>query len=136
MKNKCKDCGNCCLDTEMILSRKDIDTIITNYHANLRENDFSFLNNIKQYQLKNVDRHCVFFEPSLKLCKIYDYRPRGCRFYPLIFDMSENKCRLDEECPRNDLFYEDEQDLRITCQNLKLFLKKQLNMKIKLDENL
>ncbi|MFX1280195.1 MAG: YkgJ family cysteine cluster protein [Promethearchaeota archaeon] len=129
MKNKCKDCGNCCLDTEMILSRKDIDIIITNYHANLRENDFIFLNNANLYQLKNYKEHCIFFEPSRKECMIYDYRPRGCAFYPLIFDLDIKKCKLDDDCPRKSLFYENKDMFKKTCREIKRYLKEELSIK-------
>ena len=37
MKNKCIDCGNCCRETEMILSKKDIENIINSPQNNLKE---------------------------------------------------------------------------------------------------
>jgi Fe-S-cluster containining protein len=130
MENKCENCGKCCLETEMILSQQDIKLIINNYPNNIREHDFVFKNENEQFQLKNFEGHCVFLDYFSKTCNIYKYRPHGCRFYPLIYDINEERCKLDGDCPRNDLFYEDEQDLKLACKNLKKFLKKQLNMKI------
>ena len=130
MENKCENCGKCCLDTEMILSKLDIELIKNSYPNNIRKQDFAFKNKNEQFQLKNIEGHCVFFDDYSENCHIYKYRPQGCRFYPLIYDINEKKCKLDEDCPRNNLFYENKQNLKITCQNLKIFLKKQLNMKI------
>ena len=131
MQNNCNDCGKCCLETEMILSQKDLNSIISSLHENIREKDFTFTNNDKQYQLKNKEGHCVFLEPSLKICTIYEYRPQGCRFYPLIFDLNERKCKLDEDCPKKDLFYKNKDSLKTTCQDLKRYLKKELATEIK-----
>jgi Fe-S-cluster containining protein len=130
MRSLCENCGKCCLETEMILSQQDIELIKNCHPVNLRKQDFVFKSNNDQFQLKNIKGHCVFLDYDSKNCSIYKYRPQGCRFYPLIFDMNEEKCRLDEDCPKNNLFYEDKKNLKITCQNLKIFLKKQLNMKI------
>ena len=90
MNNKCKDCGKCCLETEMILSQRDIKLILSNFPNPIREEDFTLKNFEDQYQLKNKKGHCVFLEPTQKFCKIYEYRPQGCRFYPLIFDLNTN----------------------------------------------
>ena len=130
MRNKCENCGKCCLETEMILSSEDIKIIINSLPNNIRKEDFTFKNINKQYQLRNIEGYCFFFDYSNKECKIYKFRPQGCKFYPLIYDINKKKCRLDEECPRNNLFYKDNQTLRNECQNLKMFLKNQLNIKI------
>ena len=49
-------------------------------------------------RLRNVDGHCYFLDPDKRVCKIYKYRPVGCRIYPLIYDL-EHGFRLDDECP-------------------------------------
>ena len=129
MKNKCENCGKCCLETEMILSQQDIKIIISNL-PNIKKQDFIFKNTNEQYQLRNIEGHCFFFDVSNKECKIYKFRPQGCRFYPLIYDFNKKDCRLDDDCPRNNLFYNDNKTFRSLCQNLKIFLKTQLNIKI------
>ncbi len=50
--------------------------------------------------LRNVNGHCVFLDPSTNKCTIYPHRPIGCRFYPLIYDASNGRVIVDEECPR------------------------------------
>ncbi len=130
MKNKCENCGKCCLETEMILSFEDVELIKKNSIDNIEEGDFVFKNEDERFQLKNIDDHCVFLNYPAKKCKIYEFRPQGCRFYPLIYDINKKKCLLDDDCPRTNLFYKNKQYFEIACQNLKIFLKKQLNMKI------
>ncbi len=44
MRNKCENCGKCCLETEMILSSQDIKIIINNLPNNIRKEDFTFKN--------------------------------------------------------------------------------------------
>ncbi len=130
MTNKCENCVKCCLETEMILSIEDIELIETNFRNSIRKRDFVFKNKNKQFQLKNVDGHCVFLNYHAKKCKIYEFRPQGCRFYPLIYNIDSKKCKLDEDCPRKYQFYNTKQSLKITCSNLKRFLEKQLSLKI------
>jgi Fe-S-cluster containining protein len=130
MKNKCENCGKCCLDTEMVLSYKDVDLIINEYPNHINSQDFIFKNRDGQFQLKNFEGHCVFFSPLLKICSIYKYRPQGCRFYPLIYDFQKKKCIFDKDCPRTYLFHKNKRRLKKTCNNLKEFLNTQLNLKI------
>ncbi|MFX1371785.1 MAG: YkgJ family cysteine cluster protein [Promethearchaeota archaeon] len=130
MKNKCESCGKCCINTEMILSQQDIDLIIQNYPKKLEEEEFIFKNQNGFFQLKNSIEKCVFFDNNLMKCKIYKSRPQGCRFYPMIYDTSKKKCTLDKDCPRTNLFYKNRKEYKLNCQNLKSFLKKQLNLKI------
>lgn len=130
MKNKCENCGECCLRTEMILSKNDVDKIIKISPENLQKEDFAFKNKNGFFQLKNIKDHCTFLEPLSKKCKIYEYRPQGCRFYPLIFDFQEKNCIFDIDCPRPHLFYQDKTELKNTCQNLMKFLKRELDLNL------
>lgn len=126
MKNKCADCGNCCHETEMILSARDIDRIKNNDPKNLRINDFVKKTTNGLFQLKNIDGNCVFFNLKTKLCKIYAVRPQGCRFYPLIYDSDKKACVLDQECPRPEIFYPKKQSHMKTCKKIVRFLEKQV----------
>ena len=38
------------------------------------------------YRLRNIDEHCIFLDVSGGKCKIYKYRPIGCRIYPVIYN--------------------------------------------------
>ncbi len=88
METGCQDCGECCLITEMILSKEDIKRIIKSSPNNLKKEEFVFKNKEGFFQLKNISEHCVFFDFLSKQCKVYESRPQGCRFYPLIFDFN------------------------------------------------
>lgn len=128
MKNECEECGKCCMETEMILSEEDINLILKNSINSLEKEEFVFLNVGGYYQLKNVDNHCIFLDPVLKLCKIYKHRPQGCRFYPMIYDVEKKRCIIDKECPRPNLFYQDQKEFEKICKHLKRFVKSKLNL--------
>ena len=131
MENKCKDCGICCLNTDMILSEQDISLILNNYPSNdLQREDFIFINKNGLFQLKNIEDHCVFFDAAIKKCKIYHAHPQGCRFYPLIYDIDKNKCVLDKDCPRTHLFYQNNNKIKRYCKKIKNFLREQLHINI------
>jgi len=130
MKNICENCGVCCLETEMILSPKDVDLIVKSYPDKLKKETFVFKNKDGHYQIKNVEKHCVFLEFSTKTCKIYEYRPQGCRFYPLIYDFQKHNCIFDKDCPRIILFYQNKGILKETCENLKTFIEIQLEISL------
>ncbi|MFW9827971.1 MAG: YkgJ family cysteine cluster protein [Candidatus Thorarchaeota archaeon] len=130
MINICENCGKCCIETEMLLSIQDIDLLVNNSVYQLDRDDFALKNAEGFYQLKNIEGHCYFFDVSSKNCNIYEYRPQGCRIYPLIYDFQTEKCTLDKDCPRANLFYKKKNDFKIFCKRLKIFLKKQLNLTI------
>ncbi|MFX1337082.1 MAG: YkgJ family cysteine cluster protein [Promethearchaeota archaeon] len=127
MKEKCKNCGKCCIDTEMMISKKDISLILRQYPQDLREEDF-VIKNHGYSQLKNIDGHCVFFDAFTKKCKIYINRPQGCRFYPLTYDKDKKLCVFDEDCPRIELFYLSDDDFEKKCRKIKIFLREDLNI--------
>jgi len=123
LKMLCKDCGICCFKTEMLITDDDIEIILTNYNAPLKVDDFTFKNEDGYWQLKNVNKHCYFFDEKTKLCSIYKFRPEGCRYYPLIYLTDLKMCSLDTDCPRRDKFYLDWRERRVATQNLVQYLK-------------
>ena len=131
MKNKCKECGVCCLDTNMILSLQDISLIQRIYVSNnLRREDFVFGNKNGLFHLKNIKNRCVFFDIISKTCRIYSFRPKGCTFYLLIYDFDKEKCVFDEDCPRVHLFYQNNKKYERVCKEIKKFLKDQLSINL------
>ena len=126
--NKCVDCGICCNQTEMILSEMDILLILNQASFNLKREDFVQKNNEGYYQLKNLKGHCVFLKNDTKLCKIYEFRPQGCRFYPIIYDFDYKKCIYDKDCPRTDLFNLTKHELGLTCKSIKIFLQEEIKI--------
>ncbi len=113
----------------MTLSQIDIQRIVESSKARLDKNEFVATTPDGFFQLKNVNGHCFFLDLESKLCKIYEFRPQGCRFYPMIYDLSNKKCVLDKECPRTHLFYRYPQEFKTTCASLKKFVEDQLNLK-------
>ena len=77
-----------------MLSLRDIEKI---EKLGYKKNDFCFRDEDGFYKLRNVNDECYFLEKNR--CQIYGNRPQGCRFYPIVFDLDENKAVLDDECP-------------------------------------
>ncbi len=89
-------CGKCCYNTEMILTVEDLYRIIDLGYS-LRE----FAVESKGFiRLRNIDGHCVFLDPKTNKCMIYEYRPIGCRLYPLIYDPDRRRVLIDRFCPK------------------------------------
>ena len=126
MKNICKDCGKCCIETEMLLSSNDIDRIKKNNPIHLKTVNFARKTEEGFNQLVNVKGYCVFFDSATKLCTIYDVRPQGCRFYPLIYDSDKKHCIFDEECPKPKVLYPDKEIIVKTCKEIKIFLENRI----------
>jgi Fe-S-cluster containining protein len=93
VKFKCIACGVCCIGTEMELLAEDIRRITARGY---KMEDF-VAEKDGVYRLKNVDGHCVFYDPQTRMCKIYDIRPVGCRMYPLVYD--GRSVTVDKTCP-------------------------------------
>ncbi len=113
MKSSCIDlnCIQCCKNTNMILSEKDIDRIQS---LGFSYDFFVDINN-GWLQLKNKDGLCVFHNG--KKCLIYENRPEGCQLYPITYD-HDNKCAIfDKECPHQSKFIISE-SLKLKLFNL------------------
>jgi len=49
-------------------------------------------------------------------CKIYEYRPLGCRLYPLIYDPKTDSVIVNEECPQaSQISKEDIKNMKNRC---------------------
>ena len=103
-----RDCHQCCLETEMILTLADLERI-TDEGYNPEEFAFSPSEADGFWQLKNVDGRCFFLSESGK-CTIYDFRPQGCKLYPLILTLDTNEVVVDDDCREQDWFEEQEYD--------------------------
>jgi uncharacterized protein len=119
--NLCQTCGICCLSTEMQLSNEDIELIANK--SELKKEDFcEFYDGF--FRLKNVDGHCIFFQKETISCEIYNFRPFGCKLYPMIFDSEKNKCSLDDDCPHRKKFYRHKPEFQKKCSNLRSWVSK------------
>ena len=106
---KCLKCGLCCLETEMPLTWDDIRRI-ENLGYSLK--DFAVKNEDGIYVLRNVKGACFFLDKGSKLCKIYPYRPMGCRIYPVIYDIDRETAMVDPACPAASTMSSEELKIR------------------------
>jgi Fe-S-cluster containining protein len=92
---RCLSCGVCCKETEMLLSTKDIERLEKKGY----NRDFFVRFDTEGYAtLRNIQGHCVFYDPEKRRCKVRSLRPVGCRIYPVLYD--ENKgITVDTICP-------------------------------------
>lgn len=58
---------------------------------------FMRLDNRGDLMLVNRAGACVFLEEGR--CRVYDVRPEGCRFYPLVLDLVLDRVVRDDGCP-------------------------------------
>jgi Fe-S-cluster containining protein len=93
-------CSKCCIETYMPLSLATI--------ARLRELGYKVNEFVVQRggerRLRNREGKCFFLTD--KGCKVYEDRPMGCRFYPLVFDLDRDVV-VDPECAHGDQFEVD-----------------------------
>jgi Fe-S-cluster containining protein len=101
MSNCCLEtkCIQCCIDTNMILSYHDIETI-----QNMGYDYQFFVSEHNNWlQLKNNKGRCVFHNGTQ--CTIYDKRPEGCTLYPVVYNKDTKSAILDSECPQRHCFH-------------------------------
>ncbi len=99
-------CTLCCHGTKMPLTNLDVNRIVK-----LGYKVKCFAEKTDQYwRLKNVNGKCFFLEGNK--CKIYEYRPYGCRLYPLVYDWNKHKVTLDDLCPHKEEFSPRIKDMR------------------------
>jgi Fe-S-cluster containining protein len=111
----------------MIVSLNDINLILENI-KNISVDDFISKNHEGFFQLKNKNGRCVFFNSSKKECRIYNYRPKGCQFYPLIYDPIDKRCILDKDCPNPVVLLSLQESRLKICKMLKEYLKEELRI--------
>ncbi|MBD3227713.1 MAG: hypothetical protein GF329_05955 [Candidatus Lokiarchaeota archaeon] len=124
---ECNKCGFCCKDTEMEISRNELIKI---EKLGFSGEKFTEIKN-GFLKLKNINGFCYFYEKKTKKCIIYENRPLGCRFYPVI--LFDNECIIDKDCS----CYEKNKNLKIPkriCDELKKYIEildKEIKARIK-----
>jgi len=103
IRAECLKCGLCCMETEMVLLPEDISVIV---ELGYQVQDFAVWSE-GYWRLKNVDGHCYFYDPAEGTCKIYRYRPLGCRIYPIIYVEGVGPA-VDDVCPLSDTITSEE----------------------------
>ncbi|MEM0011006.1 MAG: YkgJ family cysteine cluster protein [Candidatus Bathyarchaeia archaeon] len=86
-------CSRCCHETGMLLTKLDINVLVK---LGYRLKEFAVRSG-QNWKLRNLNGVCFFLKENR--CKIYKFRPFGCRLYPLVYDPNEGKIKLDEFCP-------------------------------------
>ena len=101
MMNRCLEtkCIQCCIETNMVLSYRDIENIQKMGY----DRKFFVSERNGWLQLKNHQGRCVFHNGTR--CSIYEQRPEGCTLYPVVFDKDNNCATLDRECPQKQSFF-------------------------------
>lgn len=91
-------CIQCCINTNMVLTIQDIQTIETLGHESR-----SFITRRNGWlRLRNNKGRCVFHNGTI--CTIYDHRPEGCVLYPVVYDIYHRCAIYDSECPQKQCF--------------------------------
>lgn len=99
------DCHACCVETRMTLTEADVGRL---EGAGFR--DFARLNEDGDLELVNPSGSCMFLDRGR--CGVYELRPEGCRFYPLVVDLGTGRVVRDEFCPFRDDFSMDGHSVR------------------------
>ena len=105
---RCSNCGVCCTETEMLLSKKDIARL---EKKGFSQNQFVNFDNEGYAVLKNREGYCVFYDLKNRQCSVYADRPAGCRVYPVIVD-EEIGIILDDICQSRNTITPSEKKLK------------------------
>ena len=103
----CASCeGRCCTGESgyIWLTPKEMEGIAQLLELSFEKFTSSFVKKVGyRYSLierKNGDSYeCVFFDPKLKQCSIYDARPKQCREFPFWDSFRDDISEVQKECP-------------------------------------
>lgn len=104
----CLSCAKCCMGTQMVLAPSDVERLRGRGLEGFYVMRGPFL------YLRNVGGRCVFLDKRTRRCKVYEYRPLGCRVYPLVFDEARGAL-IDTLCPLSDELGRRKDELRRAC---------------------
>jgi len=105
---RCSNCGICCTETEMLLSKKDIKRL---EKLGFDQTQFVIYDKKGYATLKNREGYCVFYDLNQRKCSIYTNRPLGCRVYPVILDENTGIV-FDNVCQSSMTISQSEKDLK------------------------
>ncbi|MFW9808275.1 MAG: YkgJ family cysteine cluster protein [Candidatus Thorarchaeota archaeon] len=110
----CEEIRLCCTGTEMTLTREDAERI---EELGYDRNEFLVRVMAGFCELKNIEGVCYFYDTETKECRIYEHRPEGCRYYPIIYDARRKKCIIDRDCPSGETVTREE--VRKVCHKVR-----------------
>ena len=105
---RCSNCGICCTETEMLLSKKDIKRLEDRGYKQCK---FVRYDKLGYATLKNKEGYCIFYDHTMRRCSEYSNRPSGCRVYPVILD-EEKGIILDTICETRNSITEQEKTIK------------------------
>ncbi len=105
---RCSNCGVCCTETEMLLSKRDIKRL---EKLGYLKKHFAHKDRHGYFTLKNREGYCVFYNREKHCCNVYLSRPSGCRVYPVIVDETQ-RIILDSICESRNTISEREKTLK------------------------
>jgi Fe-S-cluster containining protein len=105
---RCSNCGVCCTETEMLLSKKDIKRL---EKIGFSQNQFVAFDKHGYAQLRNREGYCFFYDRLNHQCSVYVERPAGCRVYPVILDEATGII-LDNICESRKSITQSEKNLK------------------------
>jgi Fe-S-cluster containining protein len=89
----------------MLLTKKDIKKIVK--ATGIKPSEYILLTKDGHKMLRNLKQgeeiKCYFLDPQ-GMCKIYQVKPAGCKFYPIIWDLEKHTAIKDDLCPHHDKF--------------------------------
>ena len=105
---RCSNCGVCCTETEMLLSKKDIKRL---EKIGFSQSLFVVFDKHGYALLRNREGYCFFYDRLNHQCSVYVYRPAGCRVYPVILD-EDKGIILDSICESRESITQSEKNLK------------------------
>ncbi len=105
---RCLRCGECCKETEMLLSNEDIERLEEKGYV---RDFFVRFGNEGYAVLRNQAGNCVFFDPEKRVCRERASRPMGCRIYPVMLD-EDKGIVIDDICPARSTISEKQKAKR------------------------
>jgi len=101
------------------LTESDMDRIDALGH---RREEYAFRTEDGFRQLRNVDGHCCFYNPERKTCTVYEARPDGCRFYPIVYNLRRHRCIVDKDCPSRETVSKEE--IGRVCREVRILVER------------
>ncbi|MBD3159957.1 MAG: YkgJ family cysteine cluster protein [Candidatus Lokiarchaeota archaeon] len=98
----------------MTLTKKDVNRINSLGYS---RDDYARKASDGFIELRNNDGYCYFYDRESRSCKIYDKRPEGCRYYPIVYNLHLGTCVADRDCPSADTVTKE--DIRRICPKVK-----------------
>jgi Fe-S-cluster containining protein len=105
---RCSNCGVCCTETEMLLSKKDIKRL---EKIGFSQNQFVIFDKHGYAKLRNREGYCFFYDRLNQQCSVYIDRPAGCRVYPVILD-EDTGIILDSICESRKSITQSEKNIK------------------------